>query len=464
MDNNKRSRDISFAEAVALLAIYVIIFVLRNGAYPVGISIILCVIVTAGYGVLVLHHKFDDIFTSILDTFHRGMPALLILLMVGFITSSWIASGTIPTLIVYGLKIMRPEIFLVASFLICFIVTEVTGSSGAICATIGLALISIASATGIPIPMAAGAIVSGCWTGDKWSPMSDTTNLGAAMSKENVVEVWKHMFPTSGLGVVITAGIFMVIGFTYDFSNVNNESLTNLIHGIETSFVVHPALLIPIVVVLVLAAMKKPILPVLMLGVALGVVMAVFVQNDELPHIFDALYNGYVSETGMADIDKLLSAGGLASMMDVTLIIFCAFTFAGTLDKFNILGIIVSHLTFLTKSRGVLILSTWVTAVLATVLGGTSYVGCILPAQMFPNAYEKLGLSKKTMARTILEGAAHLTSIIPWGVSHALIMAALNVPSSQFLPYYFSFWVSSALCILFGFTGWFTKKVDLNEA
>ncbi|PAB58354.1 Na+/H+ antiporter NhaC family protein [Anaeromicrobium sediminis] len=463
MENSSKKRDITFIEAFGMILVYVAVFVWGKGKFPTGMAILICAFFSAAYGVWVLKTSWDDIFKNILKMFDMGMPAILVLLMVGFISASWLASGTIPVLIVYGLKILNPSIFLVAAFLVTAIVAIATGSSWTIVATFGVALMGIAKGMGIPPGVAGGAIVSGCWLGDKWSPLSDTTNLGAAVTGEDVFSVFKYNFHTSGLGGVGAAIVFTIVGFKYSGGVIDSGKIQSLLDGINGLYNINALLLLPIVVVIYFAIKRKPVLPVLMLGVVVGIALAVIVQGKDLAQIINALYNGYVTETGVTEIDKLLSGGGLLSMMSVMLIIFCAFVLAGTLETIGTMDALVTKMGSLTKTRGPLVLTSYITSILATYLGGTAYTGVILNAGMYRSAYKKIGLANINLSRTVLEGSGHTSALVPWCGSHVIIYATLGITWADFLPHYYSFWVSSALLIIYGFTGLFTKKLEEEE-
>ncbi|XCP84146.1 Na+/H+ antiporter NhaC family protein [Roseburia hominis] len=459
MGERKEKRDISFLEALILVAIFVVIFVLASGRFPTGMAILLCAMVSAAYGVIVLKIEWDKIYKNILAMFSKGMSAVIILLMVGLISASWLASGTIPALVIMGLKTLTPGTFLVAAFIACAVVSIATGSSWTTCATVGVALMGVANGIGVPVGIAGGAIVSGCWIGDKWSPLSDTTNLGAAMTGEDVIDVWKKMLPTSGIGGVAAAVIFAVMGLRYAGSGMDKEKIQFLVDGISSQYKINLVLLlIPIIVVVVLAAKKKPVLPVLVLGVVLALGIAVFYQGKDPGQMLNALYNGYVTDTGVAEIDKLLTGGGMLDMMGIMLIIFCAFILAGTLESVGVMNALISKMGKITGNRGTLVLSSYISAVLCTYLGGTAYTGIVLNTGMFEKPYEDAGMDKLTMVRSLLEGSGHTNALVPWCGSHVLIVSTLGITFRDFLPFYYSFWISSILLIIYGFTGWFMQK------
>ena len=236
--NARKPRSVTFTEAVILLFIIVCIMIWTAliAKVPTAMGVLYCAIVCAVYG-MILGYKWDDMFPNVLNVVKTAMPALYFLMLVGFVSASWIASGTIPYMIYLGLQIIHPSIFLFAAFLLTAIASMVTGSSWAILTSLGLALGGIATGLGIPLPIAAGAIVSGCFLGDKWSPLSDTPNLAAASTGQNIIKLFTSMIPTSGFGAVLAAIAFIVVGFALPVSQgADTSSVAQLMNGLSASF------------------------------------------------------------------------------------------------------------------------------------------------------------------------------------------------------------------------------------
>ncbi len=457
-NQTKERKHISFLESVLLLVSYVVIFALGVGKYPTAVSIVLCTAVTSIYAMVVLHHTWDELFESVMAIFKTGLPAVFVLLMVGFISAAWMSAGTIPTLIVYGLKIVKPSIFLVTAFLLTSIGSITTGSSWTTVATFGVAMMGIAQGLGIPMGIAGGAIVSGCWVGDKWSPLSDTTNLAGAVTGLNAFDIFKYNLPTSGLGALLAAITFTILGMQYSSGSMETEAINMLINNISDVYHISVITLLPIILIIVLSIMKKPPIPSLAVSTAVAIVVAVLYQGSTLAENLTWIYNGIVCETGIENVDKLLTGGGVLKVAPTTVIIFCALFLAGILNEVEVMPTVITKLGILAKNRPTVIISTLVTAIFGTYLGGANYTGVIFGANMFEKSYKDLGLSKSDLARTVLEGAAHTGAMVPWSGGNALIVTCLGITSSQFMPTFFAHWFSIALTILFGFTGWFTTK------
>lgn len=462
----KGSRPTSFAEAVTLLLSFV--FIMCMGAMvwkiPTGMSVLLCGVIAATYGMLILKFTWDEIQDSILNLIKIGMPAILILLMVGLITASWLASGTTPIIIYWGLKILSPSVFLVTAFVLTGAASIATGSSWAIVGTFGVALLGVAQGLGVPIGIAAGAIVAGSFLGDKWSPLSDSANLAAAVTGTNIIKLVTSMIPTTGVAAVLAAVVYGLFGFfSHGSGGADISSLNPIMAALEKTYNLNVLLILPVVVVIWLAVKKKPILPVLSIGVAFGAVLAIFIQGVPLGKMLTILYNGNVASTGVKSIDKLLSGGGLSSMMSLVLILFCAFVFAGIVERVGILEVLLNRLKTITSSPGPLVLTSLITSVLTVYLSSSVYVGMILNGRMYAPAYEKAGLEKVTLSRTVLEMCCYSGAYVPWSGGCLVILGALGVPWYDYMPYIFSHWIAVALVIIYAFTGFFMEKITTNE-
>lgn len=463
--NRKQKRSLTVVEAACLVLLYIGIFlygsgVLGNPSVKMGISILICSGLTIIYAILRLGQTWDEIFNAILATFNKTMPSVLILLMVGFLSASWLYSGTTPTLIYYGLKLLHPSIFLLATFVICLIAAVITGSSWAIIGTFGVAFVGIAQGMGMPIPVTAGAIVSGAYLGDKWSPMSDTCNLGAALAEENVFTLFGHMMPTSGLSAILTAIVFLLLGFRYSAVSASAETVEALLANIESCFSINILLLLPIVLVIVLSVMRKPVVPLLTACVVVAMVLGAIFQDESVSSGIAALWDGYVCNSPDAKFANLMSGGGLLNTASTVMTMFVAFFFAGVIDIVGVMGVLAKKLGTLATTRPLVILFTVIVGIGGTFLGSTSYVGVILAISMFSDIYKELGLSKSDLARSALESAAMTSPMIPWGAANMVILTSLGINGYEMAPYYYAHWIALALIIMYGFTGWFFPKVE----
>lgn len=462
---SKVPRTVTFTEAMILLVIIVGIMVWTAlvAKAPTAMGVLYCAIVCAVYGI-VLGFKWDDMFQNVLNVVKTAMPALYFLMLVGFVSASWIASGTIPYMIYLGLEIIHPTIFLLAAFLLTSIASMVTGSSWAIVTSLGLALGGIATGLGIPIHIAAGAIVSGCFLGDKWSPLSDTPNLSAASTGQDIIKLFTSMIPTSGLGAILAAVGFLVLGFLLPSSSSTDTSVINqLMSGLSQNFNFNILLFVPVIFVFVMAALKFAILPILSIGVGMGMVEAMIFQGKTFTELTKIVWNGYVSNTGIEVIDSLLSRGGAMSLAGLVMLLFAAFTFAGLIEKIGVLDAIMEKLLKVIKGTGSLVLCSLLTSIVTVFLSSSVYVSIILNGRMYEKAFKAKKLDIINLSRTITEGSAYFGGMCPWSGGGLLVISSLGVTPWSYIPYVFGCWGALFFTVLWGYAGKFLPKADYDE-
>lgn len=388
------------------------------------------------------------------------MPAILILIAIGILIGTWVASGIVPLMIFYGLKILSPGYFLVATCLICAVVSFATGSSWSTAGTVGVALIGIGQGLGLPLEMIAGAIVSGAYFGDKLSPLSDTTNLAPAVAGAELIEHIKHMLLTTVPSLIIALILYAILGSRISGEAASLESVEQLGNTLNTLFNLSPFLLLAPMLVLVLIVFRIPALPSLLAGGFAGAVLGILTQDISVSAMFSVMQGGYVSETGVERIDELLSRGGIDSMMWTISLIICAMAYGGIMEGTGMLGTISSSILRFATSTGRLVATTIATCIGMNVLAPDQYLSIIVPGRMYKKAFEDSGLAAKNLSRC-LEDAGTLTSpLIPWNTCGATMMAFLLVNPFAYLPYAFLNLINPAISLIYGFTGWTMTKTE----
>lgn len=454
------ARRITFIEAVGMMLTFVVMFlygsgILGNTKVTMAMSMFICTVICAVYAMLVLKIKWEDLNASILAALNKAMPSILLLMLVGFLAAAWLACGTTPALIYYGMLVIKPQIFFLAAFLICALCSTLSGSSWSCVATFGLAFYGISQGLGMPPLITIGAVICGAFIGDKWSPMSDSTNLCAALTETDVFDVFGHLMPTCGIATVVTGVIFLVLGFRYAGDAKDLSSIMVVADQLTGAFNINLLALLPIVVVVIGSFMRKPTLPTLILSVLIAVLLGIFLQGRTYPQMMGYLWKGFVCDTGNADFDSLVSGGGLLNVGECVFIMFIALCMAGILERTEATAVIAEKLATIASNNGVLVILALIVGIFGTFLGATSYTGMIMVTSMFAPMYEKAGLSKLDLARTALS-AGLISFMVPWGSSHNLIKANLGVTSAEFGPYCYILWIVLGLTILYGFTGWFS--------
>lgn len=494
-------------------------------------------------------YSWKELEAGIVKGISMSLGAILILLMVGSLIGTWILSGTVPTMIYYGLQILDPSYFYAAACIICALVSISIGSSWTTAGTIGVALIGIAVGLDLSLPMTAGAIISGAYFGDKMSPLSDTTNLAPAVTGTELFTHIRHMAWTTGPSIVFAIVVFLVIGLTEDVSD-SASGLTQTLAVFDKNFSISLLSLVPLFVVLFLAYKKMPAFPTLFIGALLGGLFAVFLQVDSTERmvssklysceasseqskitscamssvstensnttaefellvneesvsanlvltegdtsqtvVFDnkgeiinieankrsyfvtaidaiwrAMASGYVSTTGDATVDKLLSRGGMESMLNPTVwLILCAMTFGAILETIGLLQRLVTGALSMVRSTGSLITTVIATCIGTNIIAGDQYIAIVLPGRMYRAEFKRRQLHPKNLSR-VLEDSATITSpLIPWNTCGAYMAATLGVSTFAYLPFCFFNLANPIVSIIYGIMNFKIEKIQENE-
>ena len=332
----------------------------------------------------------------------------------------------------------------------------------------------IAIALGVPLPAVAGAVVAGSVFGDKLSPFSDTTILAPIAAGSELYEHIKHMFYTTGAGTLVGLVVYLVMGFNMPASAVTSpENVQKMLLNLDTMFNWNILLLIPPIIILAGAYTKKPTIPTMLLSSALAAIMGVFIQGFTVNDSFKAILNGFNvsmvkiqgfdNATVAKEINTLLNRGGMLAMMSTVLLILSAFVFAGIISKSGSMEVILKKLMNYIKSTGDLILSTSVSAILMSIVTGSSYLAILIPGEMFRNLYKEKGLHAKNLSRTLEDSGTCVVPLVPWSIAGTYMATTLGVPTMQYLPWAVMCYMSVVFAIIFGYTGLFIAKLDENK-
>jgi len=462
---------------VALLSSAVALFGdgAASGANPIAL------LLAAGVGILIgtMHgHAWKDIEKGIVHGISLSLGAVIILLTVGALIGSWILAGTVPTMIYYGLMLLTPSIFLPSACLLCCFVSLATGSSWTTAGTVGVALIGIAMAQGINPGLAAGAVVSGAYFGDKMSPLSDTTNLAPAVAGAELFEHIRHMAWTTGPSLVLAVILYVVMGLTITPPQ-DTAQVKAIMDALAGTFVVGPHLLLPVVVVLGLVVKKMPAFPALLIGSLVGCVFAVVFQpqvvtayaaSPDLPAwaalvkgAWMSLFDGFKLESPNAALNDLLSRGGMANMLNTVWLILMAMTFGAVMEATGMLQQIAAGILSMVRGTGSLIAATLATTFGMNIVASDQYMAIVLPGRMFRAEYARRGLHPKNLSRA-LEDAGTLTSpLVPWNTCGAFMATTLGVATFAYAPYAFFNLINPIVSAIYGFTGFTIEKLPPSE-
>ena len=457
---------------IGLLAASVAFFGDGSSGGPNQIALVLA----SGVGILigVLHgHPWRTLERGIVQGIGLAMGAIVILLMVGALVGSWILGGIVPTMIYYGLGLLTPAVYYPAACLICSMVSLATGSSWTTAGTVGVALIGIAAA-GFNVGLAAGAIISGAYFGDKMSPLSDTTNLAPAMAGTDLFTHIRHMVWTTTPSWLVALALFAVIGFT-STAPQDTTAVTEILRALDASFVIGPHMLIPVALVLGMVAMKVPAYPALLIGSLIGCVFGVvfqpqavltFVASPELPAwaalvkgAWVALYDGFRLQSGNAALDELLTRGGMSGMLTTVWLILVAMMFGAVMETTGMLQQIAVSILGMVRGTGSLIAATLVTAFGMNVVASDQYIAIVLPGRMFRAEYERRRLHPKNLSRALEDAGTLTSSLVPWNTCGAFMAQTLGVATFTYAPFAFFNLLNPLVSAAYGFTGFTIEKL-----
>ncbi len=408
----------------------------------------------AGFIALYLGYSYKEIENGIIKSMMKGMPAMLIVIVVGALIGSWIAAGTIPMLVYYGLKIISPQYFLVTASLVCSLISLFTGTSYGTIGTVGVAFIGIAHGLNIPLGQAAGAIVAGAYFGDKLSPFSDTTNLAPIATRSNLFDHIKHMLWTTTPAWLIGMTVYLILGLSsHSAGSVSLEKTDIIMQTIRDNFTFHWVLIIPPVVTLGSAILKKPVIPNMLLSSVFAVVLAIMVQGLDLKTSVASMVNGYVFDSGEPLVDTLFTRGGMVDMMHVTLIAFCAFAFGGIIQSTGMLDVILERLLRVANTAGKIVASSVFASIATAIMTGSSFLSILIPGELFAPAYKKFNMAAKNLSRTTEDSGTVIVPLIPWSIAGVFIAGTLGVDTLSYIPWAIMCYTGFLFALLYGFTG-----------
>lgn len=399
--------------------------------------------------------RWSEVERSMMDGIHKALQSIIILSIIGILIGVWLDAGVVPSMIWFGLKILHPSIFYVAALLICSITALATGTSWGTMGTMGVALIGISYGLKMDPAIAAGAIISGAYFGDKMSPLSDTTNLAPAMAGTDVISHVRFMALPTFIVYVISIIFFAVLGFTQSSGGAADLSeIARISDALEGLFNISPLLLVPPIVVIVAVAMKVPAIPGITLGIVVGAVMGLTLQKDcTLGTLFSCGMNGYSCETGVKEIDSLLSTGGLMGMMFSVSMTILAMMFGGILEDTKMLEITVDRFKRVVKTPAGLVTMTELTCVASNATMPEQYISIVVPGRMFAEEYRRAGLHPTCLSNA-LEGSGTVTSaLIPWNTCGVFIASTLDLTVAQYGPWAIFNWLMPIAVIVMAYMG-----------
>lgn len=408
--------------------------------------------------------QWREVETMMIRGVSRGLPAVFILMIVGTIIGTWIASGVIPTIIYYGLAIIEPTVFVPIVALVTGIVSVTLGSSFTSMATIGIAFMAIGSGLGFSPGIVAGAVISGAFFGDKISPVSDTTNIAPAVAETDLFSHIKHMLwdtlPAFGLSIIL----YWVITNTGSGSSSGDLAIIeNMQEGLNDLFLIHPLLLLMPVLTIALMVKRAPAIPTL-LGVSfLGALLAMVVQETSPGAVMQVITDGFNSTSSVDEVNELLNQGGLFSMSGTITLLMIATALGGILEETGAFAVLTRKMMDRVQKTSSLIASTLFSTFVVAFACGEIFISIILPARTFAGKYKEMGVDTKNLSRCVEAVGTVGINLVPWGVTVVFAAELFNLSPGQFIPYTFFAMLVPLINLLFGFTGWTITKRTYPE-
>lgn len=453
------------AVLIALIVLVVNLFPddALSGASQVALMVSTAVCVALGMAIYKI--KWSVYEQMIKTTVGDAGVSILILLLIGMLSATWMISGVVPTLIYYGVQIMSTALFLPCACIVSSIISVMTGTSWTTIATIGIALMGIGDALGIPSPYTAGAVISGAYFGDKMSPMSDTTVLASSVAGADLFKHIRYMLYTTVPSIAISLVMYLALGLAYNGSTVDVSTyLTGLANGFNISLW---TLLVPVFTGYLIYR-KTPSLITLLLSAIAACICALVLQPDVLvkvagesavtaKNLFEGImitcYTKTHIDTGVAAINELVSTRGMAGMLSTIWLILCAMCFGSCMVASNMLHSITRMLLRWVRSTASLVCSTVTSGVLLNLVMGDQFLSIIMNASIYRDEYARRGYRPELLSRSTEDSATVTSVLVPWTACGMTQSTVLGIPTLVYLPFCFFNIISPIMSCLVAILG-----------
>jgi NhaC family Na+:H+ antiporter len=427
------------------------------------------IVLTGLVGYYWIDLSWDELYDGIANSLLMGLQALLILFTIYALIATWVSAGTIPGLMYYGLSILTPEVFLPATAVLAAVVAFSIGSSWTTAGTLGVAFIGIGSGLGIPAPMTAGAILSGAYAGDKQSPLSDTTNLAAAVTNTDLYDHIRAMRTGTAVALGLSLILYAALGLRAGGA-IPEGQVAEIQGALAGTYSLSPLVFLPLVVTFGLALYGYPALPSLVAGVFAGVFTTVAVQGVEFTAAWDVFLNGTAPETGTQLVNDLLAAGGLSGSAWTITVVVAALALGGLLEGIGVLAVLAHHLAQAVRSSTGLVVSSGVSAILVNVFSAQQYMAIVIPGMTLRNLYDEYDLESSDLSRAVEAAGTPTGALIPWHAGAVYMSSVFGVTTlswtnfwGSYFPYYFFAFLSPLVLFAMALTGRATTPKDAAD-
>lgn len=453
---------------VAFLFVIIVAQVLVAGSPDIHMTLVFS-IAFSSIVLMATGTKWAAIEEGILHGCKIATVPMLILMFIGMLIPTFIAAGTIPALIYYGLQLINPSVFLVTAALICTVSSLSTGSSWTTGGTFGVAFMGISMGLGIPPALTAGAVISGAVIGDKLSPLSDSTNLAAGVCETDLFAHIRSMLFTTVPAFIISLVLYAFLGMRYSATAIDTTSVDAILQGIQGSFNISPlhvlVSLIPLVAVIFMAIKKVHAIAAMIAASIIAMFIAILFQGQSILGMMSFMNYGFSIDTGVAAVDKLLNRGGIQSMMWTVSLGYLGLSYGGILEITGTLEALIEKMAAVTKRSSNLIVTHILSSILINVISASQYVAIIIPGRMYLPAYKKLNIRLDVASRTCEDSGTVTSPLVPWGLCGVFFAGALGVNTLEYLPYAFLCYLTPIVGMLYAVTNKFIwKEVPSNPS
>ena len=407
---------------------------------------------------------YGELQNGIKNTITSMVVAILILLSVGVLVSTWMISGTVPVMIYYGMKVLTPGLFLPVCCILCTLMSTLAGTLWGTLATVGVACMGVAQGLGVPLPAAAGAVCVGAFFGDKVSPLSDSPVITSSVTDVPMMEGIRHALVSTGPAYLASLVFFFIYGRNFSSGTVGGQVYEDILNTVSNTFVLNPWLLLPVVVVIVLIVCKQPTIPTFVAGIVAGALVAMFVQHAPLDKVMSVMYAGYKGASGSKVVDSMLNRGGFNSMMSTVALLIAAAIFGAPLRTAGVVDVLLNFVRKMSRSSRVMSLGVLALHSLFFCITGAYYVTYPVVGSMTKDLYPEYGLDKKNLMRGMLDTGTGLAPLVPWSTTGSYTATTLGVANAEFAAFAPMLWGSIILSVIYAATGLCTAKLKKEEA
>jgi len=430
--------ELSFKQAIipVITMAFLIIMSVLVWDVPIQIALFFEIIIIVCLS-FIWGYRWKKIEKMMFSSFRSIGNVIIILFLIGMMIGLWIAIGTVPTMIYYGLETINPEYFLVLSFISTSLVSMAIGTAVGTASTIGLALISIAETLGMSLPLAAGAIISGAYVGDRMSPVSSIANITAHSAEADILEMVKSMMKTTILPYIIAAIVYLIIGLNLGGLGENAGGFLELTAALDSYFMISFWMLLPPILIISMAFLKVPTIINLAINIIFSLILGIAITDRNWSGLLNIMFQGFDESSGITFIDNILARGGLISMLELISLIIFAVILGGLLEQLGVLDSILKPIVHHITGKIKLAVVTVFSSILSAILGCNQFLAVFLPARMLIPHYDRIKVKRKELARALGDSGLVFSPLIPWNVNALMMTAVLGVDTFYYAPYAF---------------------------